>query len=110
MNKYIKFAITPLLLLPIFSVAHSAAQITQLSAQPIHSVTIREIVQSLSKRHYNKIEINDALSSNLLDSYIDNLDPSRSYFYSADIKEFETLRHRLDDEIKNASVASGFLL
>ncbi|NRA21585.1 MAG: carboxy terminal-processing peptidase [Oceanospirillaceae bacterium] len=67
-------------------------------------------MQSLSKRHYNKIEINDALSSNLLDSYIDNLDPSRSYFYSADIKEFETLRHRLDDEIKNASVASGFLL
>jgi len=110
MNKYIKFAITPLLFLPLISQANSGAEVSTLSAKEIHSSTIKEIVSSLSKRHYNKIAINDSLSSNLLDSYIKSLDPSRSYFYRADIKEFESLRRNLDNEIKDNSVDSGFLI
>lgn len=110
MNKYIKFAIAPLLILPHLSFAESHTQAIPLSAQKVHSSTIKEIVHSLTKRHYNKITINDATSSNLLDSYIASLDPSRSYFYQADIKEFDALRHKLDDEIKNNSVASGFFI
>ncbi|MEH6444098.1 MAG: carboxy terminal-processing peptidase [Oceanospirillaceae bacterium] len=110
MNKYIKFAITPLILLPLFSFAKSAPSVSVLSAEEIHSSTLKEVVNSLTKRHYNKIAINDQLSSNLLDSYISSLDPSRVYFYKSDIDEFEALRNKLDDEINRDEVKSGYLI
>ena len=110
MIKCLRLAITPLLLLPVISLAQTDLSVATLSADKIHSSTIGEIVRSLSRRHYNKININDALSSNLLDSYISSLDPSRSYFYQSDINEFETLRYRLDDEINNRQVTSGYTI
>ncbi|MCJ8336906.1 MAG: carboxy terminal-processing peptidase [Pseudomonadales bacterium] len=110
MIKCLRLAITPLLLLPIISLAQTDLSVATLSADKIHSSTIGEIVRSLSRRHYNKVNINDALSSNLLDSYISSLDPSRSYFYQSDIDEFETLRYRLDDEINNRQVTSGYTI
>ena len=110
MIKYLRFAITPLLLLPVISLAQTDLSVATLSADKIHSSTIKEIVRSLSRKHYNKIKIDDALSSNLLDSYISSLDPSRSYFYQSDIKEFEALRYRLDDEINNRKVTSGYTI
>ena len=110
MIKYLRFAITPLLLLPVISLAQTDLSVATLSADKIHSSTIKEIVRSLSRKHYNKIKIDDALSSNLLDSYISSLDPSRSYFYQSDIEEFETLRYRLDDEINNRKVTSGYTI
>jgi len=110
MIKYLRFAFTPLLLLPVISLAQTDLSVATLSAEKIHSSTIKEIVKSLSRKHYNKIKIDDALSSSLLDSYISSLDPSRSYFYQSDIKEFEALRYRLDDEINNRKVTSGYTI
>ncbi len=110
MNTYLKFIFTPLLLLPIISSADASQAIKPIAAEKVHSATIKEIVKSLSNKHYNKISINDKLSSDLLDSYIKSLDPAKSYFYQADIKEFETLRYRLDDEIKKNNVNSGYFI
>ncbi len=110
MNKFLRFTVTPLFLLPILSFAQASSPVQTLSAEKVHSSTIKEIVKSLSKKHYNKISINDQLSSDLLDNYIKSLDPSRSYFYKADITEFETLRYTLDDEIKKSDVSSGFFI
>ena len=110
MNKFLRLTVTPLFLLPILTFAQASSPVQTLSAEKVHSSTIKEIVKSLSKKHYNKISINDQLSSDLLDNYIKSLDPSRSYFYKADIKEFELLRYSLDDEIKNSDVSSGFFM
>lgn len=110
MNKYIKLVVSPLLFLPIISSAQSNVEIKPLSAQKIHAATVEEVIQSLSKKHYNKVAINDRLSSQLLDSYIKSLDPSRSYFYQSDIQEFEKVRYTLDDELKSGDVSSGYLI
>ena len=110
MNKYIKLVVSPLLFLPIISSAQSNVEIKPLSAQKIHAATVEEVIQSLSKKHYNKVAINDRLSSQLLDSYIKSLDPSRSYFYQSDIQEFEEVRYTLDDELKSGDVSSGYLI
>jgi carboxyl-terminal processing protease len=110
MNKYIKFVVSPLLLLPIIGSAQSNVDVKPLSAQKVHASTVKEVIKSLSKKHYNKVSINNSLSSNLLDNYIKSLDPTRSYFYQSDINEFETLRYALDDELKNNKVDSGYLI
>lgn len=110
MNKYIKLVVSPLLFLPVISSAQSNVEINPLSAQKVHAATVEEVIQSLSKKHYNKVSINDQLSSQLLDSYIKSLDPSRSYFYQSDIQEFEGVRYTLDDELKSGNVSSGYLI
>ena len=76
MNKYIKFVVSPLLLLPIIGSAQSNVDVKPLSAQKVHASTVKEVIKSLSKKHYNKVSINNSLSSNLLDNYIKSLDLS----------------------------------
>ena len=46
------------------------------------------ISRLLSKYHYKKMAFDDSLSSNILDKYVESLDPNREYFYSSDIKYF----------------------
>jgi len=110
MNKFVTLALTPFFFFPLLNstAVYSAEKV--LVAEKIHQSTVNEIVKSLSKTHYNKIAINDELSSKLLDSYISSLDPTRSYFYQSDIKEFEALRYKLDDELKANRVASGYFI
>lgn len=55
------------------------------------------ITDFLSNHHYKKTQFDDALSSQLLDRYINTLDPDRMYFLQSDITAFESFRYRLDD-------------
>ncbi|MEM7408487.1 MAG: carboxy terminal-processing peptidase [Pseudomonadota bacterium] len=55
------------------------------------------IADFLSNHHYKKTRLDDAVSSELLDRYIESLDPTRMYFLKSDIRAFEAYRYRLDD-------------
>lgn len=54
----------------------------------------------LEKYHYRKTQLNDSLSSVILDNYINGFDPNKIYFIKADIDNFEKYRYQLDDDIK----------
>ncbi len=57
-----------------------------------------EIVNSLvSRYHYRKFKLNDSLSAEIFDRYIQALDHNKSYFLSSDIKKFEKYKNQLDD-------------
>jgi len=62
------------------------------------------ITTILSRYHYNKIKIDDSLSSMLLDKYLKVLDYSRVYFLKSDISEFEQYRYTLDDYLLEGTV------
>ena len=56
-----------------------------------------------------KVVIDDQLSSKILYRYLDDLDPSHSYFYDQDIKEFEIkYRLKLDDALKEGDLQPAF--
>lgn len=57
------------------------------------------ISRLLSKYHYKKIPFDDSLSSKILDSYIESLDPNKEYFYKSDIKYFNNRRYNIDNYI-----------
>ncbi len=59
------------------------------------------ITQFVQKSHYNHVAIDDALSSRVLDLYVESLDRNRMYLLKGDIEFFETNRHDLDDIIKS---------
>ncbi|MDO8549738.1 MAG: carboxy terminal-processing peptidase [Ignavibacteria bacterium] len=57
-----------------------------------------EIVNTLvSRYHYRKYKLNDSLSAEIFDRYIEALDHNKSYFLSSDINEFEKYKNQFDD-------------
>ena len=70
----------------------------------------KDIVKQLQKEHYIKRTVNDALSSELLDEYLSNLDPNRLFFLAGDIEQFEQYRTRLDDQLRSGNLDAGFLI
>ncbi|GMG88229.1 carboxy terminal-processing peptidase [Biformimicrobium ophioploci] len=72
--------------------------------------TAREIVAKLEVLHYNKLNLNDDMSTKLWHEYIESLDPTKSYFTAADIGEFKGWRTTLDDAIRAGNIDHGFAI
>lgn len=59
----------------------------------------------LTRYHYKKFDLNDSLSSVILDRYINSLDNGKNYFLKSDIDSFEMYRNKLDDDIKSGNIS-----
>ncbi|TWI55642.1 S41A family C-terminal processing peptidase-1 [Pseudomonas duriflava] len=68
------------------------------------------VVELLKRHHYNKPPLNDDRSIKIYDSYIKMLDPSRLYFNTGDIAEFDAWRTRFDDFLKQGNLDPGFAI
>lgn len=68
------------------------------------------VVELLKRHHYNKPPLNDARSAKIFDSYIEMLDPSRSYFIAGDLAKFEVWRNDFDNYLKNGNLEPGFAI
>jgi carboxyl-terminal processing protease len=62
----------------------------------------------LTNWHYKDTRLNDMLSSDILDGYLELLDPNRSYFLASDIEQFERFRKGLDDALRHSDLAPAF--
>lgn len=92
-------------------ISHSAFAVsTSLTSEPIHKSTLHEITESLKLRHYKDLMLNDDLSDLILEQYLKDLDPARSYFLSSDISEFNQYRFSLDDQIKEGDLETAYLI
>jgi carboxyl-terminal processing protease len=72
--------------------------------------TMVELIDQLEERHYAKLEYDDSLSSQHLDSYIDSLDRGKMYFTAADVAEFEQYRTVMDDQLPEGKLDAGFAI
>ncbi|MGK9064336.1 carboxy terminal-processing peptidase [Stutzerimonas chloritidismutans] len=68
------------------------------------------VVELLKRHHYNKPPLNDARSAKIFDSYIEMLDPARSYFTAGDIEQFKAWRTQFDDFLRNGNLEPGFAI
>ncbi|MFA5678321.1 MAG: carboxy terminal-processing peptidase [Pseudomonas sp.] len=82
------------------------------SLQPTREQMVASLntVELLRRHHYNRIRLDDALSSEVFDTYLRNLDPQRSLFTAADIKDFEEYRHKFDDLLLAGDLSIGFAM
>ncbi len=85
-----------------------AAPDADISPTPSMAKTAIELVEKLENRHYSKRTFDDELSSLLLDNYLDDLDPTRSFLYQRDIDRFESRRLLLDDQFSSGDLSTGF--
>lgn len=87
-----------------------ALQAQTLSPTPTQSRTAIDIIDKLSADHFRKLPLNDKLSEELLNSYIEALDPAKGYFTQVDLKEFSKWDELLDDQLKRGSLTAGFAI
>ncbi|SER93797.1 carboxyl-terminal processing protease [Pedobacter rhizosphaerae] len=84
--------------------------VTNIKPDEQQQLVIKEVVNLIESYNYKKIQINDSISSLILDRYIKALDPGRNYFVAADIKDFEKYRNTLDDDFKNGDLSGPFYI
>ena len=95
--------LVPLLLIPLASFALANVQFTSNQAE-----TATEIIEKLTTKHYRQQPADDELSRNLLNQYVNLLDPSKSYLLQEDINEFKQWETKLDDMLKDGDLSAGF--
>ncbi len=65
-------------------------------------------VLSDSRYAYRPRALDDKLSAEMLDRYLESLDPAKLFFTAGDIAKLDAYRTRLDDAIKSGQVAPAF--
>jgi carboxyl-terminal processing protease len=70
----------------------------------------RRVGAILEEAHYRRASIDDRMSSEIFDRYLEFLDGQRSYFYAADVAEFERYRLRFDDMIRTGEIEPAYVI
>ena len=92
--------------------ASTAVVLPQGAVQPLERQrqVARRIGAILEEAHYRRVAIDDRLSEQVFDRFLDTLDGQRSYFTAADIAELNAYRQRFDDIIHTGEVEPAFLI
>lgn len=103
-----------LLALILFSFVFSAnaafqtVKLEDLQPEDKHFRASELITHILTTYHYKKMNLNDELSADIFDNYMENLDQNRVYFLKSDIEEFEEYRYQIDDAIENSDLKAAY--
>ena len=62
------------------------------------------ITSILTRYHFKEFKINDSLSNDIYDRYLNSLDHGKNYFLASDIKEFSKYLYQLDDNLINGDI------
>ena len=66
------------------------------------------ILQLMQQYHYSRVKVDNELSEQIFDRYLESLDPQKSYFLASDIEEFNEFRTKFDDVIRRGRLAPVF--
>lgn len=106
LHTLIKYSLLTLsLLLPL-----AAQALAPLELDGSQKKTAAEIVAQLHKHHYKRQELNDELSVNFLENYLESLDPGKSYFLQSDIAAFNKHKNTFDDDFKKGDLTQSFAI
>lgn len=73
-----------------------------------HQLSTLHIVKVISNHHYMESKLDDQVSEQILQRYLDSLDPDRFFFLARDIQGFEKYKDSFDDYLKAAKVEPAF--
>ena len=92
------------------AVARAAATPGELVPNDRHRRVVRLVSEVMQRQHYRQATLDDRLSAQIFERYLESLDGNRSYLLTADVEEFERYRYELDDAIKSADLQPAFLM
>jgi carboxyl-terminal processing protease len=87
----------------------SSGPVTTLAPAPKHEKLDQAIASLLNNYHYRRAHLDNSMSTEILDAYIDALDFNRSFFLAHDIARFERkYRSTLDDYLKSGNLKPAY--
>lgn len=84
--------------------------VDELVASSKHQKTAVVIGKVAERYHYRDVVLDNKMSENILDRYIDSLDPNKSFFALNDIVSFLVKRNDLDEAIETGSIEPAFTI
>ncbi len=90
----------------VYSINSHGAMLDQLEQTALadnfeqHARTTKLVHYLLDNSHFKKIPLDDHFSEEVLNRYIDRLDPAKSFFLQEDIDQFAAIKHQFDDYIQ----------
>lgn len=73
--------------------------LSELAASEQHGDASIIVTQFMKRYHYLHKELNDDTSAQMLDRYLESLDPNRHFFKKSDIETFDLVRFNLDNAL-----------
>ncbi len=77
----------------------SSDTLTLLKPKKEHPSETKAVVDLLTRYHYKKKWLNDSISSEVFDNYLDALDPNKANFLQSDIDYLSKYRYTLDESL-----------
>ncbi len=82
----------------------------ELAPLPRQSQAALLSAEVLTRYHYQRIPLDDAVSAKIFDNYLKSLDSEKMFFLQTDIDRFAGARTRLDDAILNEDLSIPFAI
>ncbi len=109
-----RLLLVPFLLLPLGASAkpEAAAEIAALAPSETQARTAQLVYQFLSnsRYHYSPRPLDDAMSAQVFDRYLESLDGERLFFLAEDIERFSAWRNSLDEAIAAQDLEPAFTI
>ncbi|MGC1510278.1 tail-specific protease [Ketobacter sp. MCCC 1A13808] len=93
------------------SANHSFANIPEyhdLEPNRAQQITSVRILEGVNRWHLRKHQLDNALSEEFFDRYIETLDSGKAYFLASDIQAFEPYRDQLDEALQSSDLKPAF--
>ena len=105
-----RLSIIVILLLAVTAVFASVDTGSALKLEPEmeHRYASNIATRFLTNWHYKRTRLDDDLSSQIFDSYLDLLDPNKIYFLAGDVEMFERYRNGLDDALRHSDLLPAY--
>ena len=85
-----------------------ATALAELFPSQTQAKTAIVINKVLERYHYGKANFDDAFAHGVVDSYLDALDPSRSFFLARDVESVQSGALRLNDSLRRGELDAAF--
>ncbi len=114
MHKFCRIALTVSLSLGLsisavaFKKPHTPEELPVLVPETQHSIASKRITARFTRAHYKKITIDDALSGEVFDRYIKQLDYARNVFLASDIAALQKHRLEFDTMLTRGKLDTAF--
>lgn len=73
-----------------------------------HRQATEVILHLMQQYHYSPVSINDELSDQIFERFLESIDPQKSFFLASDIEEFSQYRLKLDDALLDEELKPFF--
>ncbi|CAB0149974.1 Tail-specific protease [Pseudidiomarina piscicola] len=90
--------------------AHQLEDLPKLSQQEQHSVVSQRVTTYFTRYHFKNMELDNALSEQILDRYLEMLDYNKMFLLRSDIEQASEYKHLFDDMIHSGKLSPAYSL